>query len=106
MIMRAYAVPHPPIILPEIGRGEEAKIEKTTRAFRRMAWEIAQLAPDTIVLSSPHASFYADAFFIAGGEAIKGDMRSFGAFGLEESASLDSEFSRDLAQALEEVEAM
>lgn len=102
MIIRAYAVPHPPIILPEIGRGEENKIKKTTMAFRRMAREIAQLAPDTIVLSSPHAPFYADAFFIAGGEAVKGDMRAFGTFGLEESAALDAEFSQFLAQELEE----
>ena len=29
-ILKAYAVPHPPIILPEIGRGEEAEIESTT----------------------------------------------------------------------------
>ena len=46
MIIRAYAVPHPPIILPEIGRGEEEKIKKTTLSFRRMAEEIEALSPD------------------------------------------------------------
>ena len=54
MIVRAYAVPHPPIILPEVGRGEEIKIDKTVAAFRRMAREIAEIAPDTIFMSSPH----------------------------------------------------
>lgn len=100
MIIRAYAVPHPPIILPEIGRGEEEKIKKTTLSFRRMAEEIEALSPDTIVLSSPHAPFYADAFFIAGGEKMEGDMRAFGAFNVRESVSLDAEFSQTLEQKL------
>lgn len=29
MILAAYAVPHPPIIVPEIGKGEEKKIART-----------------------------------------------------------------------------
>ena len=33
-IVAAMAVPHPPIILPEIGRGEEKKITKTAAAYR------------------------------------------------------------------------
>ena len=28
-IIAGYMVPHPPIILPEVGRGEEKKIQKT-----------------------------------------------------------------------------
>ena len=33
-VVAAMAVPHPPIILPEIGRGEEKKIARTTAAYR------------------------------------------------------------------------
>ena len=36
-IVAAMAVPHPPIILPEIGRGEEKKIAKTA-ARHRTSW--------------------------------------------------------------------
>ena len=32
-IVTAMAVPHPPIILPEIGRGEEKKIAKASAAI-------------------------------------------------------------------------
>ncbi len=56
MIIRAYAVPHPPIILPEIGRGKKRK-SKDDAFFPPMAEEIEALSPDTIVLSSPHAPF-------------------------------------------------
>lgn len=96
MIIKAYAVPHPPIILPEVGRGEERRIENTTLSFQRMAHEIELLAPDTIVLSSPHAPAYADGFYIAGGDGGYGDLRSFGIPHVREEVSLDRTFSERL----------
>jgi aromatic ring-opening dioxygenase LigB subunit len=100
MIIKAYAVPHPPIILPEVGRGEERRIENTTLSFQRMAHEIEFLAPDTIVLSSPHATAYADGFYIAGGDGGYGDLRSFGIPHVREEVSLDRTFSERLAVTL------
>jgi aromatic ring-opening dioxygenase LigB subunit len=100
MILRAYAVPHPPIVLPEVGRGEERKIAATTASFERMAGEIADLAPDTLVISSPHAPLYADGFFIAGGLAEVGHLRSFGIREVKERVSLDEVFSGELHDAL------
>jgi aromatic ring-opening dioxygenase LigB subunit len=100
MIIKAYAVPHPPIILPEVGRGEERRIENTTLSFQRMAHEIEFLAPDTIVLSSPHAPAYADGFYIAGGDGGYGDLRSFGIPHVREEVSLDRTFSERLAVTL------
>ena len=36
-ILGAFMVPHPPIILPEVGRGEEKKIRATTDAYEAVA---------------------------------------------------------------------
>ena len=36
-IIGACMVPHPPIILPEIGRGEEKKIAETTASYEKAA---------------------------------------------------------------------
>ena len=36
-IVGAFVVPHPPIILPEVGRGEERRIAKTIEAYREAA---------------------------------------------------------------------
>ena len=44
-IVAAMAVPHPPIILPEIGRGEEEKIAKTTAAYCEVMKRAASLEP-------------------------------------------------------------
>ena len=35
-ITGAFIVPHPPIVLPEVGRGEEKKIQKTADAINEV----------------------------------------------------------------------
>lgn len=40
-IIAGFMVPHPPMIVPDIGRGSEAQVEETTRAYERVADEIA-----------------------------------------------------------------
>lgn len=77
-ILKAYVVPHPPLILPEIGRGQEEEIRATIRSMETMAREIADLAPDTIILTSPHAPLYRDAFFVSFTSHDEGHMGQFG----------------------------
>ena len=59
-IVGAFAVPHPPMIIPEVGRGSEKQIESTIAAYEKVADEIAALKPETIVISSPHSVMYGD----------------------------------------------
>ena len=47
----AFIVPHPPLILPEIGRGEERKIQKTIDSYREIAKEAALISDFTDILS-------------------------------------------------------
>ena len=54
-ILAAFMVPHPPMIVPDVGRGSEAQIEETTRAYEQAAKEIAALKPETIIITSPHS---------------------------------------------------
>ena len=78
-IVGAFMVPHPPIILPQVGRGEESKIQKTIDAYDEVAKKIASLEPDTIIISSPHSTMYADYFRISPNRAAVGDMSRFNA---------------------------
>ena len=59
-ILAAFAVPHPPLIVPGVGGGREAGIQATIDAYRKVARRIADLTPETIVISSPHATCYLD----------------------------------------------
>ena len=79
MILAAFMVPHPPLIIPEIGKGEEEQIRETIDAYERVADEIAALAPDTIIITSPHSVMYGDYFHISPGSGAKGSFRRFGA---------------------------
>lgn len=80
-VLAAYMVPHPPMIIPQIGRGSEKQVEKTIRAYTEVAAEIEKLRPETILVSSPHATMYADYFHISPGKSADGD---FGRFGVPE----------------------
>ena len=47
-VVGAIMVPHPPIILPEVGKGEERKISATDEAYRKAAAFVGSLKPETI----------------------------------------------------------
>lgn len=97
-ILSAYMVPHPPLIVPEIGRGEEKKIRNTTDAYEKVAEDIGKLRPDTIVLISPHQTMYADYFHISPGEGASGDFSQFRAEQVKMDAVYDTGFVSLLCQ--------
>ncbi len=78
-IVAGYMVPHPPMIVPAVGRGSEAQIEETTRAYEAVADEIASIRPETIVITSPHATMYADYFHVSPGRNAAGSFARFDA---------------------------
>ena len=79
MILAGFMVPHPPLIIPEIGKGEEETIRETINAYERAAEEIAALTPETIIITSPHSVMYGDYFHVSPGKGAKGSFRRFGA---------------------------
>ena len=97
-IKLAAIVPHPPIILPEIGQGQEREIRATVAAYRELARRLRQIKPDTLVVVSSHATSYADYFHISPGEKARGDLGRFGAEQVQVSAVYDEEFTRALEQ--------
>ncbi len=76
-IKAAYMVPHPPMIVPQIGKGSEEQVRETIRAYEAVADEIAGIRPDTIIITSPHAVLYADYFHVSPGNNASGDFGSF-----------------------------
>lgn len=78
-IKASFIVPHPPLIVPQIGRGGEKKVSATIKAYEQAAREIAALKPDTIIITSPHSVMYADYFHISPSEQASGSFADFGA---------------------------
>ena len=98
-VVGAIMVPHPPIILPEVGRGEEKKIAATDEAYRKAAAFVKALEPETIVLISPHSVAYADYFHISPGNHAEGDMRQFRASQVQIQVDYDCAFVEALENA-------
>ena len=78
-IQAAFMVPHPPLIVPAIGGGREEEVRETIRSYEQVAEEIAKLRPETVIITSPHATMYADYFHISPGTGAKGSFSDFGA---------------------------
>lgn len=98
-IYAGFAVPHPPLIIHEVGRGEEQKIQATIDAYMHVARRIADIKPTTIIISSPHAPAYYDAFAIAPGPTLSGDMGEFRASGVHIACDIDTELVDEIVHA-------
>ena len=93
-IEAAYMVPHPPMIVPQVGKGSEKQIGDTVRAYEAVAAEIAEIRPETIVITSPHAVMYADWFHISPGAKASGDFGAFRAPEVSFRETYDTELVR------------
>jgi len=96
-VLAAFIVPHPPMIIPEIGKEAIKKIAKTQEAYEEVSRQIAELKPDTIVITSPHSVMYADCFHISPGKKAFG---SFERFGVNE-VCFEEEYDIELAGKIE-----
>ncbi len=100
-ILGAFMVPHPPLIVPEVGRGEEKMIQKTIDSYHEIAKQIAKLKPDTIIITTPHSILYSDYFHISPGSGAEGDLGRFGVRDISFSVDYDQIFVEEL-EALSE----
>lgn len=79
MICFAAIVPHPPIIIPGIGKENDlVQAKKTILAMERLRGDMKKTKPDTIVIISPHAFLEADSFQINVARILKGGLSYFG----------------------------
>ena len=100
-ILAAFAVPHPPLIIPEVGRGRELGIQATIDAYDEVGRRVAALAPDTVVVTSPHTTLYRDYFLISPGRSARGSFAQFGAPRAAYAATYDTELVAELCSVCE-----
>lgn len=95
-ILGYYLMPHPPLIIPSIGKGEEKKIQSTINACESIGKEISILKPETIIVITPHATMFSDAIAISNEEKIKGNLIKFRDFETNIELEIDKEFNNEL----------
>jgi AmmeMemoRadiSam system protein A len=69
--------PHPPIMVDEVG-GAEARVTKASAdAMHLMGGLLERFAPETVVVVSPHAPSFSDAFTVTAATHVRGDLGQF-----------------------------
>ncbi len=96
-IAGAFMVPHPPLIIEDIGCGKEKQIENTVAAYKTVASKISALAPETIIIISPHATSYRDYFHVSPGKQAYGDLSAFNAPNINFTVDYDNDFVVELS---------
>lgn len=93
MLSFAAICPHPPLLIPEIGKEDSARIQITADAMRELAQAIADKEVDTIAVISPHGSVFMDFMSANLAEKLSGDFSDFG-------SDLKMEFRNDTELAI------
>lgn len=96
-IVYGCIVPHPPLLVPEVGGGREIEISATTKAMKELARRLAEKRPETVIVISPHGTMLYDSMGIATAKSLRGTMRDWGA----RSADHDFENDPDMVAALQ-----
>lgn len=78
-IIGGWFSPHPPIIIPAVGQGEEQLAAATVSSMQQAAERIAELRPDTVIVCGPHGPLFADSFTVEAEPVLRGSFTAFGA---------------------------
>ncbi len=74
-------VPHPPLIVPDIGKGQERTISSTIQALERLAAWLTEQKPQTVLVISPHGRSFPAAMGILTAPSSSGDLSNWGSLG-------------------------
>ncbi|MGQ9674528.1 MAG: AmmeMemoRadiSam system protein A [Chloroflexota bacterium] len=91
-------VPHPPIVVPEVGRSELRKADSTVNSMKSLAEMLGRTSPETLVVISPHGPIRPDAMGVPRAETTHGSLAMFGAASVRLTFDNDRDFVASLEQ--------
>lgn len=98
MLKLGAILPHPPILVPEIGGEETKRIMATTKAIKKVAKDFSAEKIETVIIISPHAPLISEAFILSLAEKYEGDFSQFGFSG----KTFEFEGNLELAEKIKE----
>jgi AmmeMemoRadiSam system protein A/AmmeMemoRadiSam system protein B len=91
--------PHPPIMVPEVGREAISEVHSSIEAMREFTHRLIESGAESVVLISPHAPLEADAFVAYQDARLYGDFGNFRAPETHVEAPLDAELLEAITRA-------
>jgi AmmeMemoRadiSam system protein B len=97
-IVFAGIAPHPPIMVPEVGREASEEVRGSIDAMREFTARLIASGAEAVVIISPHAPLEASAFVAYQEEELRGDFANFRAPEASVNAPLDEELLAEIAR--------
>jgi len=80
MLVFSGIVPHPPILIPSIGKQQIKKLDKTVEALATLEKQLNDSQPDTIIIITPHGQTHEQAFCVNTNAIYEATFKEFGDF--------------------------
>src|SRR6185503_10764628 len=91
--------PHPPIMVPEVGRESIAGVRDSIEAMAELSERLIASGAETVVLISPHAPLEIDSFVAYEGPEVYGDFANFHSPETSVSAPVDESLLRSIGES-------
>jgi AmmeMemoRadiSam system protein A/AmmeMemoRadiSam system protein B len=98
----AGIAPHPPIMVPEVGREAIVEVRDSIDAMADLTERVIRSGAETLILISPHAPLDADAFVAYDGPQLYADFANFRAPTATVHAQLDDELLTEITRTAAE----
>ncbi|KAF0248725.1 MAG: AMMECR1 domain-containing protein [bacterium] len=96
--------PHPPLLIPEVGKGRIQQVKSSINALNNFSERVIKTNPDTVVIISPHSPGDYYRFGAFSSRQLIGDFRQFGAREVSLSFANDKELLETLRVVTKERE--
>ena len=83
--------PHPPIMVPEVGRESIAGVVDSIEAMSELTKRLIESGAESVILISPHAPLEVESFVAYEGPQVSGDFSHFNAPGTNFTTPIDEE---------------
>jgi len=101
MLKMVGIAPHPPIIIPAIGRGELEKAAKTVAGMQALSRRVKEAGPELVILITPHGPMRREGPAVLASEILEGSFAQFGFPQIKISFKTDLELLELLQQETE-----
>jgi MEMO1 family protein len=91
--------PHPPIMVPEVGRESIAGVRHSIEGMAELAARLISSGAETVIVISPHAPLEVDSFVAYDGTEVYGDFANFHAPETSVAAKIDHELLTAIGDA-------
>lgn len=99
--LKVIFMPHPPVIIPEIGGGKENLAKDTIKSMDQLGQLVGEMKPETIIFVTPHGNSFNNGTCILNKETISGDFSVYGYPEVGFEKKMDQSLSIEISNVFE-----